>query len=150
MINYISSLTSTEVVALTIYGEARNQQIQGQIAVGCVIRNRALAKKATYEEICLAPKQFSSWNEGDPNRVILDEMAQKLINGQFLDDIHYEQALWIAEGITESKLIDNTAGARYFLTTDLFFSSKKPSWAAHVINAKTIGNHIFFSIAGEK
>lgn len=68
-------------LAKTIYGEARGESIETMLAVGWVIRNRLQAKRYgdTYKDVVLQPKQFSCWNEDDPNyKVIKGRIAGKL------------------------------------------------------------------------
>lgn len=70
----------TDILARTIYGEARGESISGQEAIASVILNRvAFAKRRgrywwgnTIAGVCLAPWQFSCWNENDPNRKIIE------------------------------------------------------------------------------
>ena len=70
----------TDILARTIYGEARGESISGQEAIASVILNRvAFAKRRgrywwgnTIAGVCLAPWQFSCWNENDLNRKIIE------------------------------------------------------------------------------
>ena len=142
----LHSLSPTEILGLTIIGESRGESIAGQVAVGNVIRNRANYNKSTYHDICLAPKQFSCWNEDDSNRSLLLELADQLINGQFITDPYLKQCMFVAKGIVELELLDNTNGATNYLTSQLFFDGKTPSWAKNAKNLRTIGNQIFFNL----
>jgi spore germination cell wall hydrolase CwlJ-like protein len=54
-------LTDTQIVAMTILGEARGEGKAGMYAVGCVISQRAINRDTTPAEICLQRKQFSCW-----------------------------------------------------------------------------------------
>lgn len=144
----IENLSEIETVALTIFGEARGEPIQGQIAVGCVIRNRVNKRKKTYQEICLAPLQFSCWNKDDPNRPVLEEWAQKLIFGEEIKQAFLNQAIWIAQGIVNERIIDNTRNSDHYLTNELYaqkLASPSAHWAKN-LNMKTIiGRHTFLS-----
>ncbi len=74
-------LSQQEIIGLTIYGEARGELVEGQIAVGCVIRNRMHLKPSkykSYHEVCLEPKQFSCWNSDDKNYETLIQIANRL------------------------------------------------------------------------
>ena len=66
-----------DILARTLWGEARGEGFDGQIAVAWTIRNRVFDGKAKswwgegYAEVCLKPWQFSCWNQNDPNYVYL-------------------------------------------------------------------------------
>ncbi|AZD06253.1 Cell wall hydrolase [Pseudomonas chlororaphis] len=70
-------MTATEkdrdLLARTLWGEARGEGLAGQIAVAWTIRNRVNDGKAKswwgegYAGVCQAPYQFSCWNKNDPN-----------------------------------------------------------------------------------
>src|SRR4051812_25123549 len=102
----INRLNELDILALTIYGEARGETIEGQIAVGNVIRNRVVALKKTYRDICLADKQFSCWNTNDPNYIILGEAAYRLNNLGTIDTT-FNQIMWIAKGLMRNEIKDN-------------------------------------------
>jgi len=52
------------IIALTLYGEAGNQDYQGKLMVASVIVQRAKDKRVPPEIICKSYKQFSCWNRG--------------------------------------------------------------------------------------
>ncbi len=63
-------LSEKQILALTIYGEARGESTEGKIAVGSVILERVDHRDwdgKTIHEVCLKPWQFSCFNERDPN-----------------------------------------------------------------------------------
>ncbi len=69
-----------DVLARTIYGEARGEYehveggISALIAVGNVVMNRLKVQSwygKSIQEVCQKPFQFSCWNVGDPNRLLL-------------------------------------------------------------------------------
>ena len=67
-----------DVLARTLYGEARGEPHEGKLLVGHVIKNRwrtGYRRKETIEEVCTDPWQFSCWNENDPNRKKLMEIS---------------------------------------------------------------------------
>jgi hypothetical protein len=146
----LSALSNEEILGLTIIGEARGEPIQGQVAVGCVIRNRLHNKPdkyRSYHDVCLKPKQFSCWNANDPNSSILMELAQKLITGAILNDPYYGQPMFVANGIVSWKILDNTLGARNYMTTALFNSEQRPNWARFPkTDPIKIGNHSFLNV----
>ena len=62
-----------DVLARTIYLEARGETHEGRIAVAHVIKERTEAKgrwKDTVLEVCLQPWQFSCWNHENPNYLV--------------------------------------------------------------------------------
>lgn len=142
----LDNLSDIEILGLTIIGEARGERIQGQVAVGSVIRNRLMTGKKSYHEVCLEKHQFSCWNDKDPNRAVLLELAEMLAVGQFLTDQYYKQCMFVAKGIVGWNIIDNTQGATHYMTNELFVSTSKPEWAMNAKNKEQIGNHIFFNV----
>lgn len=146
----LKRLTPFEALFLTIYGEGRGEPIEGQVAIGHVINNRLRASKLanpTYKDICLSENQFSCWNSNDGNFPLLIEIAQVLLMGEsVLGDIALKQCICVARGIQEGQIMDNTHNSQNYMTTKLFLSSKKPTWAAHPKQVKTIGNHSFLIV----
>jgi hypothetical protein len=64
------SLDDKQLLALTIYGEARGEVYKGLIAVGSVILERVAHRGwdgDTIKEVCLMPWQFSCFLPNDPN-----------------------------------------------------------------------------------
>ncbi len=140
-----ANLSESEILFLTIVGEARGEPIEGQVAVGNVILNRSTARKQSILDICLAPKQFSCWNENDPNRAVLIELANKILFGSNSYD-DYKQIQWIVEGLMDKKVSDNTHGSNYYMVTGLLNSDKRPVWASRIHNSTVVGHHTFFNI----
>ncbi|RYE62086.1 MAG: cell wall hydrolase, partial [Oxalobacteraceae bacterium] len=62
-----------DVLARTVWGEARGEGINGMVAVAWTIRNRVEDAKDRswwgegYSGVCQRPYQFSCWNSNDPN-----------------------------------------------------------------------------------
>ena len=66
------------IMAKTIWGEARGEGRNGQVAVAWVIRNRAQCGGwfgRTIAEVCLKDQQFSCWNHNDCNRTQIDGLS---------------------------------------------------------------------------
>jgi spore germination cell wall hydrolase CwlJ-like protein len=69
----IAEEKDSDVVAMTILGEARGEGKAGMYAVACVIAQRSIewkrnGKSITPRQVCLQDWQFSCWNKNDPNR----------------------------------------------------------------------------------
>lgn len=140
----LTQLSEQEILGLTIYGEARGEPIEGQIAVGCVIRNRLHNSiNRTYHDICLAPKQFSCWNEDDPNRIVLEGLSNKIVSSEYTSNVYLNQCLFVAEGIVENHILDNTKNANNYMTVALYESKSRPGWAYKLREVAEIGNHVF-------
>ncbi len=155
------------VLAQTIWGEARQEGTKGMIAVGNVIKNRAEANKKMFGQgirgVALKPKQFSCWNEGDPNREKLKNILQydKLVSlrksptgepfnewfqkfkntGEYLEYKSYLKAKEIAKQILAGSLPDPTKGAVYYHTLDV-----KPIWRTKLDQVAQYGNHVFYTL----
>ena len=66
------------IMAKTIWGEARGEGRNGQVAVAWVIRNRAERGGwfgNTIREVCLKDQQFSCWNNNDCNKRQIDGLS---------------------------------------------------------------------------
>lgn len=71
------SLTDTQVVALTLYGEASGEEYDTQMLIGNIItnrwelkkRNRAFRPAQTISDICLWPAQFTCWSDNNWDRI---------------------------------------------------------------------------------
>lgn len=143
----LCELPDRVVLALLIWGEARGEALAGQVAVACVVRNRlkmAVNTAPRWRDVCLAPEQFSCFNEDDPNRGPIDRAAVNLMTA--LPTPELAQALWIAEGVMSGAAKDVTAGANHYLTTALLHA-KPPSWAKNQPVLVTIGAHAFLNVA---
>ena len=96
-----------EIMAKTIYGEARGETREGQIAVACVIFNRFRSGKwfsaKTLAGVCLKPLQFSCWNKSDPNSQILANLPYSAYSRYF-------------DVIKEAEKGDITGGATHYCT----------------------------------
>lgn len=124
--------TTIDIVARTVYGEARNQDRTGQKAVAHVIFNRAAKHYAggLIAAVCLMPKQFSCWNDGDPNR--------KLILHVGPDDNNFRQCMIaVLEAMGEP---DFTFGSSHYHTALV-----SPSWSKDKTPCYVHGDHLFFN-----
>ena len=150
MIKHLEQLSPIEALELTIIGEARGEPIEGQIAVACVIRNRLKHNPSKYEDyrdVCFENRQFSCWNNGSPEEGFLQDLVDKIVANQESDivDPYLIQCMWVAEGISENKIQDNTSGAKNYITASLF-KEARPSWAIKAYDFRTYGKHIFFKV----
>jgi spore germination cell wall hydrolase CwlJ-like protein len=142
--SFLNSLSETLIVALTLWGEARGEGLTGMAAVGCVIRNRATHPRVRwwgvgFHGVCLKPKQFSCWNDDDPNRRVLIAMASGHIPPVIQTPFSIAKA--VASEIIDMKFPDITGGADHYHSLDV-----RPKWAEGKAPIKRIGQHVFYRL----
>jgi N-acetylmuramoyl-L-alanine amidase len=142
----VEALSDDAVLSLALWGEARSEPIEGIVAVGCVIRNRAADKRwpDTIRGVCLQRKQFSCWRpEGGPkNYARMLEIGGRLAKKELPPLATFEQCAWVALGISKKALQDNTNGSYHYHTANL---TPRPSWAQNVVPIKQIAHHVFYN-----
>lgn len=121
-----------EIMAKTIYGEARGETEEGKIAVACCIFNRFKSGKwfagKTIAQTCQKPWQFSCWNKSDPNAQIIAKLPFSTYSSYF-------------KIISKAKEKDITNGATHYYAPKVV---KCPEWAKGKEPCAEIGNHLFF------
>ena len=129
-----------DIVAKTLWGEARGEGEQGMRAVAWVIRNRAMDDRWPDAplKVCLQPWQFSCWNKEDPN-------LSKLRQLDFSDPNYARAYAVAADVLTTSTQCDPTKGANHYLARWLHNSSP-PRWVRSGEKTDTIGEHVFFKL----
>lgn len=138
--NIPSNLTEAQVLALTIWGEARGEGLEGMVAVGTVIANRVHDPQQRYGKgwkgVCLKKWQFSCWWVGDENGRLLQEMAGR--SEGYRDGVYtYSEAKAIADGLLAA------GNAKHYMTSTLF-EQAPPPWAKNRIPDQALGEHLFF------
>lgn len=139
----IDKLTEVEILALTIYGEARGESLDGKAAVANVIINRSVARQLSIKKVCLQPKQFSCWNEDDANYEQLVRLAEKITTTFHIDVPVFYECQWIGQGVHLSKIRDLTRGATHYLTKDAYEKRSQNHWSNKLPVICVIGNHVF-------
>ena len=151
----MSDTDDIDVLARTLWAEARGEGEAGMVAVAAVIMNRCRAA-ADYRRrkpgksrhvlfgdgspasACQMPWQFSCWNQDDPNRGKLLAVTS--------DDPWFAAALRIAAQAVAHELVDPTGGATHYVRHDWVSRTawtKTPDGAPRSPTAK-IGNHWFY------
>ena len=133
-----------DILARTIYGEARGEGQEGMEAVACVVMNRYKDHKwytgyvlqdqrkiADIAQTCLKRFQFSCWNKNDPNYWAVRTVDKS--------NPIFRQCLAIAERAVAGELADCTNGAVYYHTKQI-----KPRWALYKYPCCEIKNHLFY------
>jgi len=133
--------SAVDILARTLWGEARGEPVRGIEAVAAIIVNRvrhAQARGGRYwwgnsiEQVCQKPWQFSCWNEGDPNRAKLLAVTER--------DRTFRICLRVARRAVAGVLDDPTRGATHYHTRAVL-----PPWARHRLPSAEIGNHLFYN-----
>lgn len=136
--------TDIDVLARTIWGEARGEGRAGQVAVGWSIRNRVEMDLhhdgkpdwwgEGYSGVCQAKWQFSCWNPGDPN--------QPYLSGKLaIPATEFATAKDVARAVIAGADPDPTGGATHYYATSM---PKPPAWAPLATRTCKIGRHVFF------
>ena len=122
-----------DILARTIFGEARGESDLGKLAVAHVIMNRAKLYKKEIGEACLLSIHFSCWNNGRDNDS--NQLAMMMADeGQASFAKCKVAALQAAHGLVR----DPTDGATHYHT-----SSIEPAWAKGR-HYTSIGHHRFY------
>ncbi len=119
---------SLEIMARTIYAEARGEGEIGMKAVAHVILNRIGEWGDTIGEVVLRPKAFSSWNEGEPYPQVTLENNPKM-----------REAARIALETMEAN-IDITDGSTHYHNKDI-----TPTWAMGKVPVFLYRSHWFYN-----
>jgi N-acetylmuramoyl-L-alanine amidase len=122
-----------QVLAATLYAEARGEPDDGQIWVVWVIRNRARMDREYWcgrniKDVCLCPGQFECWNNKD-NISVTDNQA-------------FEKCIKIIDAVLEkADNNDPTGGCDHYNNPD---KEGYPSWTRNCERVRKIGNHQFY------
>ena len=129
-----------DILARTLWGEARGESLAGQIAVAWTVRNRVNDGKDRswwgegYAGVCQKPYQFSCWNRTDPNFAYLS--GAKPIPFREL-----AQARIAADRVIDGKVPDPTGGATHYYAIAM---KTPPAWTAKAQQTLKLGGHVFF------
>lgn len=120
-----------DVLARTIWGEARGEGGEGMLAVAAVVLNRWRDNRwpGSIAAVCWQPKQFSCWNEGDPNRAKMERLTidKRSFHAAFLAALH------------SLTMPDPTDGANHYYAITI----RPPSWSRRMSETARIGRHVF-------
>lgn len=133
-----------DVLARTLWGEARTEGTIGMEAVAHVVLNRVKVARAhghywwgnTIIQVCQKPYQFSCWNRSDPNFRKLQAVDES--------NLYFATALRIARRAVAGTLRsseDPTLGATHYHADYV-----APYWAKGEKPNAIIGRHIFYTL----
>lgn len=128
------SQSDINILAKTLFGEARGESEEEKIAVAQVVLNRVKDKRwpNTLEEVILQPKQFSCFNANDLNQ-------PKVQNPEKYESGAWKECLRISRNVLDGKYKDISQGANHYCTNN-------PCWAKNQTPLLTIGKTKFFKL----
>ena len=122
-----------DVLARTVYGEARGESPLGKLAVAWVVVNRAHRARSGLAAACLKSIHFSCWNNARAN----DANQLRMMKAELSDPI-FARCMIAAIEAVHGFVPDPTAGATHYHAL-----SVSPGWArGH--SYETIGRHRFY------
>ena len=125
-----------DLVARTLYGEARREPPETRLAIAEVVYNRALQRSPRFgmsvEAVCRQPDQFSCWNPGDPNRNRTLSIS--------LRDPEIADCVTIARDLVAGRVGGLTLGADHY-----HHRRVSPYYSREHAPCAQIGNYLFFN-----
>lgn len=135
------SMDDEDAAVRTVWGEARNQPFEGQVAVAFVIRNRATWNPPTWwghtvQTVCLKPWQFSCHNPDDPNCKALADLSSNNLTYVAIES-------GVVRPVMAAAILDPTNGATHYKVR-----GTKASWDQAVLDIQpvSIGAHDFYRL----
>ena len=128
-------MTETEVLARTIYGEARSGDVEDATAIACVILNRVGYRNwpNNVADVCLQPMQFSVWNESDAGRA-------RMLRAERGKTAWFDECWKIAESALRGELIDKTRTSTHYHTRAV-----APRWSKGKTPCYQTQGHLYFN-----
>lgn len=130
-----------DVMARTLWAEARGETYPGMIAVAWVIRNRVEDRRwlNTVHGVCRQKWQFSCWN-GETIGVEHQDSNYRAMVSATLATPFYLRALSVAAGVLAGDLPNAVADCCHYHA-----DSVMPSWAVGHAPWGAIGRHVFYN-----
>lgn len=142
-------------VALTLFGEARGEPVEGRVFVGSVIRNRVSDERwpDSFGAVVFQRLQFSCWWKagGEANYERVMRLARLFVDHDHaeprdeLRDPVLQECIFIAEGTIGGQLMDNSRSSNHYMTKALF-QQAPPKWAKGKTPVVEVGAHLGFKL----
>jgi N-acetylmuramoyl-L-alanine amidase len=140
------NLSDSQLMALTIYGEARGEKYEGKVAVGSIILERVDHRDwdgKTVSDVCLMPYQFSCYLPDDPNfpalKLIAGDWDNKILQSKDLRGCYSVAAMLLAGEIPRTREIAEHHATQYKTI------KCKAAWADKMKKVAVIGRHEFYT-----
>ena len=144
---YRATLTPRQALVLTLWGEARGESPNGQIAVAQLIEHRRTLARwgTTWTDVVLARSQFSCWwlFGGASNAEAVYDLADAWLEHPDRMPVDLELQAWVADGLRLFPLL--AKGADHYLTKSLY-ARTPPSWATSAKVVAAVDSHYFLKV----
>jgi spore germination cell wall hydrolase CwlJ-like protein len=133
-------LTDEQILAATLYGEARGASWKAKLGMGRVMVNRSQDKRfgKDIKDVVTKAKQFSCYNDNDPNlqeiMTVVEDFDASFDMSMALRDCYYA-ALKVLKGEDKTQVKDSL----YYHT-----NAVNPSWNKKLKLEAQIGNTLFW------
>lgn len=144
MIGDYTAFQVANIIARTLYAEARNDGKTGFKAVASVIYNRADGKMADFAAVCKKKYQFSCWNKMSADDWKPAKFKIKIPTS--VKDNARNERLWKQAMEIAAEMLANGNVFKPVTTANIYYATsmkKAPSWAKSLTNTETIGSHTF-------
>lgn len=120
-----------ETVALTLWGEARDQSFSAKHAIASTIWNRANGKANNLEKVCKARKQYSVWVRG--------RFSQPMPNMKLkVDRDAWRDCFVLASQMNDGSFMPSLTAKHYHEKTI------RPYWSVDMQMLAMVGDHKFY------
>jgi spore germination cell wall hydrolase CwlJ-like protein len=132
-------LNEIQIVAATLYAECEGEPWAGKVMVGEVMAVRASERNQTLKTICLAPKQFTAWNDKTMAQMEAQVNAwEKQVNNQAWKDCKTIAAMICKAGY------EVTSTANHYLNPKTANPKTVKKWKKEMTLVAVVGNHNFY------
>lgn len=133
-----TSIQAANIIAKTLFNEARSEGKNGIDAVASVILNRGESNSQNYPGVCLRKKQFSCWNN-----IKVNPSTYKVTIPISVAKSKKEAEMWEYCQLIAGKLLKGDFTSTIDDRNSYHTTSVSPSWSNKMENRLTIGKHIF-------
>jgi len=152
MANNFDTFPDLDLLIGLMFGEGRMVELGGAdetiefLAIGCTVRNRVNKDKRfpnNYKDVILQPKQFSCYNDNDPN---YNRIYKFLTDPEDKNDRLYNQLEHLADLVWNDRCTDFSNGADHYVAKWLYdkYPPATNKWYYKYTLTAVAGGHMFF------
>lgn len=138
-----NSSNAVNIIARTLWGEARGESEAGKKAVASVLWNRAGQKAENLPKVALRRKQFSCWNSTSMNDRKPENYSYVIPNAARknpIDKKSWQACLDIAAQLIKGTFKSTVGNANAYYVSNM---SNPPAWDADLTGTQNVGSHKF-------